>query len=424
MSADNFITTMPWAIDLCRRIGLDDQLIPTDASRRQAFVVHNSQLRKVPEGFLLMAPSRLWPIVATPILSWRGKMRLAWEYFVPRRRKAEDESLASFATRRLGRETFERLVQPLIGGIYTADPEKLSLAATLPRFLEMEQQHGSLVRAALYNAKRRRKREAEENRDRGSSGARYSMFVAPREGMSSLVDAIAQRLPQAAARLNTEVTGLAPAESGGWTLRLRRGNADETLHAGAVIVATPVHRAASLLQPIDAPLADDLGRIPQAGCSIVSLAFARGQISHALDGFGFVVPAVERRRILSASFSSVKYPGRAPDDAVLIRTFVGGACQSELADLPDDALRDLVTGELSELLGITGEPMLCRITRWPHAMPQYHLGHRELVARIEQRTATHSGLALAGNAYQGVGVPYCIHSGEQAAERVLGRDSS
>ena len=411
-SADNFITNVPWAVDLCRRIGFEDQLVRTNDTHRQAFVVRKGRLHKIPEGFLIMAPSRIWPVLTTPILSWRAKLRLAWEYFVPRCKSDDDESLASFAIRRLGRETYERLVQPLVGGIYTADPEKLSVKATMPRFLDMEREHGGLIRGAWKQAAARR------SQDGSSSGARYSMFMTPRDGLTSLVDALAARLPEDAVRLNSPVEQLNQKVDGGWTL-LIGGDTACCVDVDALILTTPAHRSARLLADIDSDLAAQLDRIPHTPVAIVSLGYQREQIGHPLDGFGFVVPHVENRKILSGSFSSVKYPGRAPDGCELIRVFIGGACQPELAELPDDQLRDIATSELRELLDIEGGPIFDHISRWPPIMPQYCLGHCELVEQIESRTTDLKGLHLAGNAYHGVGMPNCIHSGEQAAERIV-----
>ncbi len=407
-SADMFTTREPWAVDLCRRIGFESQLIETNAEHRKAFVVRRGRLVPVPSGFTLMSPTRIWPILTTPLLSLLGKLRLAWEYFTPTKKDDADESLASFARRRLGRQAYERIVQPLIGGIYTADPEKLSMQATMSQFVEMERQHGGLIRGMKKMAK---EGEAEQQ----ASGARYGLFLAPRDGMSSLVDAIAARLPDGCVRLNCPVTQLVRTRDAAW--RIVAGDSDEQFDA--VIVALPAARAAALLGEVDHELAGDLARIPYAGASVVVSAYRRDQIEHPLDGFGFVVPLVEQRRILACSFASVKFSGRAPDDCVLLRTFVGGACQPELAELPDDALRTLVSEELAELIGVRGEPLFCEVARWPGAMPQYHVGHLQLVERIEQRASSLGGLELAGNAYRGVGIPQCIHSGQQAAERLL-----
>ena len=414
-SADSFITLMPWATDLCRRIGFEDQLIGTREGMRRALVVRDGQVCPVPEGFVLMRPDRLWPIVTTPILSWQGKARLAYEVLVSARRDEADESVASFVRRRLGRETFERIVQPLLGGIYSADPEQLSMAATMPQFLDQERTYGGLIRAAWKTAG---KRKAASGRGHGQSGARYGMFVAPRDGLSSLVDAIAARLPEGTVQLNRPAASLARSEDGRWEVAIDGAHAP--LEADGVIVATPAGHAARLVGEVDSRLAAELGAIPFAGLSVVSLGYRRDQISHPLDGFGLVVPAIEGRRIIAASFSSVKYDGRAPDGSVLVRVFIGGALQEELAARDDDELLHIATAELKELLGIDGGPSFSLIARWPSTMPQYHVGHMDRVAAIEARTASLSGLELAGNAYRGVGIPQCIRSGETAAERVLG----
>lgn len=406
-AADNFITTVPWAIDLCRRIGFDDQLVPTNSGYRHAFVVRRGKLHHLPDGFVVMAPSKAWPILTTPILSSLGKLRMACEYLVPRRKQTDDESLAAFIRRRFGRETYERLVQPLVGGIYTGDPEKLSLRSTMPRFAEMEQQYGSLIRAMYKQPKRNEQ----------GSGARYSMFVAPRDGMSSLVAAIAAKLPAESIHCGTPITDMQRSERG-WTLSLLN-SPDRTADFDAVIVTTPAEITARLFTKFDEKLAAELDGIHHARCSIVSLGYPREQISHPLDGFGVVVPAIERRRILSASFSSIKYPGRAPDASVLIRVFIGGDCQPELAIRSDEELLQIARDELGQLLGVRGEPALQCVSRRAAKMPQYFVGHAEKVSRMRNLLARHPGLHLAGNALDGVGIPNCIHSGEQAAEQLL-----
>ena len=408
-SADMFTTREPWAVDLCRRIGIADELIETDARFRRAFVVRQGRLIPVPEGFTLMSPAKVWPIVKTPLLSPLGKLRLAWEYFTPARRDGADESLESFVVRRFGREAFDRLIQPLIGGIYTADPAKLSMAATLPQFLEMESQHGSLIRGM------RRKGPGARGQEPGASGARYGLFVAPREGMQRLVDAVAARLPAGCVRLNSPVERIERGEP--WRLFVRGQVTPELFDE--MILAAPGAVSSRLLKMVDGELASLIERIPHAGCSVAVLGVQRNQIKHPLDGFGFVVPAVEKRRIIAGSMASVKFPGRAPEGKVLLRVFVGGALQPELGELPEDEIRQLVQEELRELIGLSGEPEFCEVVRWLGMMPQYHVGHLDLVARIEARAAAIPHFALAGNAFRGVGIPFCIHSGEQAAERVM-----
>lgn len=408
-SADNFITTVPWGVELCKRLGLADQLVRTNPEYRQTYVIRRGRLYKLPDGFLMMAPTRMWPLALTPILSPLGKLRAGLEFFLPPRRDEGDESMASFARRRLGREVFERLIEPLVSAVYAADMEKLSVQATLSQFRDMEREHGSLIRAM------RRRMAAQPKGQSGDSGARYSMFVTLRDGLSSLVNAMAARLPQGAVRLGTAVERVERCD-GRWRITLADG-ASESFDA--VILATPSHVAAQLLQPLDAELAARLGSIEHQGTAIVSAAYDRDQIAHRLDGMGVVVPAIERSPILACSFSSQKYTHRAPEGKVLLRIFAGGSRSPELAEMEDGRLRPLLLAELARLLGIRGEPSYTSIAHWPRTMPQYHVGHKELVAWIEARVAALPGLMLAGNAYHGVGIPHCIHSGEQAAERVL-----
>ena len=412
-SSDSFITTFPWGVDLCRRLGMEGQLIPTAEQGRRAFVVFNGRLEPIPDGLLVMAPTRIGPMLRTPILSPWGKLRMGCELFIPKG-NGEDESLASFATRRFGREAFERLIQPLVSGMYTGDPTRLSVRATLPRFLDMEQAHGSLIRAM------RRGKSLHGSSKSAGSGARYGMFVGLRDGMASLVDALVARLPAGSLRCETPVERLTRLDDGRWSVRVG-GSEQGDIQADALIVATSTADASRLLGPVDAELAGLLGRINTTGSVVVSLGYRREQIRHALDGFGFVVPLRERRPILSGSFSSVKFPGRSPEGTVLIRVFVGGASRPELLQRDDEELYRIAATELAQLLGITGEPILRQLHRWPGVMPQYEVGHRKLVASIEAAVHAVPGLEVAGNAYHGVGVPQCIHRGETAAERVAER---
>jgi oxygen-dependent protoporphyrinogen oxidase len=255
------------------------------------------------------------------------------------------------------------------------------------------------------------------------------MFVAPRGGMKSLIESVVAKLPKGTLRLNSAVTRIVRGPAENWQLSIRTSGHNEPLPSetasfDGVIVATPAYRAARLLENVDGELATLLDQIPYAGTSLVSLVYRRADIGHPLDGFGFVVPAVEQRQILAASFASNKFPDRVADDEVLIRVFIGGACQPELADAADDRLRSIAVTELAELLQILAEPRLVQINRWPRSMPQYHVGHLNLVDQVDARVQSLPGLALAGSAYRGVGIPHCIHSGEQAAERLSARNQS
>lgn len=410
-SADNFITTVPYGLELCRRLGLADQLVQTNPKFRQTYVARRGRLYKLPDGFLMMAPTRMWPLALTPLLSPWGKLRAGMEYFIPASRETADESMAAFVTRRLGREAFERLVEPLVGAIHAADVEKLSVDATLSRFREMEREHGSLIRAMRYQMAARRK----SHRQKGESGARYSMFVTLREGLSAMIDALAERLPQQSVCLDSPIDRIEQVQGGGW--RIHSGVTEETFDA--VILATPSFVSGELLAPLDAELGQLLGRIEHSGTAIVSLGFDRKQINHPMSAAGAVIGRIEKSPLLAISFSSQKYPHRAPEGKTVLRIFVGGVRTPEMAEMEDDRLLKIVLDELRGLLGISGKPEYARVAHWPRTMPQYHVGHLTLVDRIESRVDKLPGLVLAGNAYHGVGMPDCIHGGEQAAERAL-----
>ena len=345
---------------------------------------------------------------------------------------SSDESLASFVRRRLGQEALERMAQPMIGGIYTADPEKLSLRATMPRFLEMEYKHRSLIRALRKQDRSLTVREgAAANIE--TSGARYSLFVSFDRGMQLLTDKLAERiselhseiansnLPGLPIRLNTPVDSLSLENSQSndtqeWKIRTENG---ETLSADAVCLALPAHVSAALLRRIDPQLASNLAEISYASSATLNLGYRRSDIPHPLDGFGFVVPFIERRSMIACTFSSVKFLGRAPEGCVLLRVFVGGALQPEMLELSEADLLSRVRADLRDLLGIKSAPMFSELRRWERSMPQYHVGHLDLVARINERVASLPQLALAGNAYSGPGLPDCIRNGEKAADELL-----
>jgi oxygen-dependent protoporphyrinogen oxidase len=279
----------------------------------------------------------------------------------------------------------------------------------MPGFLELERRDRSLILGMRRPARAAARRE---------SGARWSLFASFEDGMQTLIDALAQRLPEGALRVATHVSELTPRGDGGWRLALGDGS---SLEADGVVLATPSFVSAELLRPLDRGLADLLAGIEHASSVIVTLAYARAEVPHPLDGFGFVVPAIEGRMAIAGSFSSVKYHGRAPAGQVLVRVFMGGALAPQTVDLDDAALLDAARRELGDLLDIAAAPVLVRVQRHRRAMPQYAVGHLERVAAIESGAARLGALAVAGSAYRGVGVPDCIHSGERAVDDLLAR---
>lgn len=413
--ADSFITKIPAAIELCCELGLEDDILPTNEANRRALVLHHGKLHAVPQGFVQMRPEKLGPMLTTGLLSWRGKLRLLserWRSSPDSLHQADfDESVASFATRRLGGEVFQRLVQPLLAGIYTADPYQLSVAATMLKAIEDERKYGSLTRAVLAGRKK-----APAAADISGSGARYGSFVTLRGGVGQLIDTLARRLSRVKVQLDSPIDAITPTVEQRWAISPASGVGLPPYDG--VILAMPAPHAARLLTAADSELSDALQSISYASSAVVGLVYRRAQISDPLDGFGMVVPTVEGRRIVAASYSSNKFPGRAPHDQVLIRVFLGGALQPEVLDQADDQLLQLACLELSDILGIAGEPLRADVVRWHQKMPQYHVGHVQLVDRIENQVNAHQGLELAGNAYRGVGIPQCVKSGNSAARRL------
>ena len=338
------------------------------------------------------------------LLSVSGKVRLLAERFKPPRRSEKDESLKSFAIRRFGKQAFQRLIQPLVAGIYTADPAKLSMQATMRQFVEMEKTYGSIIKGALRSNRRSEK----------SAGARYELFVAPRRGMESLVDAIVEKLPDDSIKLNSPVQRISKTPNG-WTLRIKESEQE----FDGLIVTTPARIATKLFEYGFAKIAGLLNKIEYAGSAVILQTFERRQIKHPLNAFGIVFPTVEKSPLIACSFASQKYALRAPQDKILLRTFVGGALNPEILSRPDQEIEAIVSSELSKRLVIDGNPIFSIVARWPDAMPQYHVGHLKLVSQIDAEVARQDGLELAGNAYQGVGIPACVRSGQQAAERLV-----
>lgn len=408
LGPDSCITDKPAALRLCERLGLAERLVAPRHGGLKLYTVHRQELTPLPEGFLLMAPTRVGPVLRSPLFSWRGKLRMALEPVLPRRSGEEDESLASFVRRRLGKEVLERVAQPLIGNIYAADPEALSLAAAMPRFPEMERTHRSVVIGTRRAQTRRARAE-------GETGARWGLFVSIDRGMEVLASRLAERLGPRALRLGETVRDLRRDPA---TRRWRVATGSGGFDADAVICALPAFAAADVLAALDGELARDLKEIPFSSTATVNLAYRRSDIAHPLDGYGFVVPHAERRTITACTFSSVKYAGRAPDDVALLRCFAGGALQPRLLDQPDTVLEARVREDLEALLGVSGSPTLCRTARYPDGMPQYNVGHLDRVERIEARLERFPALALAGKSYRGVGIADCVQSGETAAERV------
>lgn len=404
----------PAGVELCRELGLEADLIGTRPGVRRSFILHKGTLKRLPEGFFLISPMSVRALLATPLISMWGKLRMAMDLVIGPRSSDADESLADFVRRRFGREALQRIAQPMIAGIYTADPEKLSLQATFPQFLQMEREHGSVIRAL------RRKAAAEAGAKTGAevakaAGPRYGMFVTLKQGMSTLPNALAAVLPPNALRVNSPVQAVRR-EAGCWRVRLHDG---DDLSADVLCLALPAHVSAKVLQAGAPAAAEALGAFEYAGAAVVNFVFERGQIAHAMDGIGAVMPAIEGRRLVAFSFSSVKFEGRAPEGKVVLRAFMGGALQPEIAKLPPEDLKQVALEELRGLVGITGEPLFSQAGSHQGAMAQYHVGHQQRVKAARAAVAGQRGLVVIGNAFDGVGIPDCIRGANEAASTAL-----
>ncbi len=403
--ADMFSTQPSAAFDFCCELGLEDQLIEPKLTGRGARIVRTGQLLPIPEGFVLMRATQLWPMLTTPLLTLKGKLRFLFERWIAPAKDEQDEAVSTFVQRRMGQEVLDRIVAPLSAGIYTADVTKLSMQTTMKGIASMEKKYGSLARATAA-----RRRKGEDSVERSSTGARYGQFRAFRGGMVELINGIAQSLPDEVIQLNSPVDSIRP-DGNQWTVS-ESGNDHEFDH---VVLAVPPKAALHLLHHVAPRASAELAKIESASTAIVVLGVSTQDIQRPVETFGFVVPLSEKRRILAGSFASHKFSGRSPEDHVLIRVFIGGAMQADLLDKSDEELIEIAREELGELIGLTGEPVVTRVVRWNDAMPQYHVGHGDRVRIIDEDIALLPNLSFISNALHGVGIAPVIKQAEQVA---------
>jgi protoporphyrinogen/coproporphyrinogen III oxidase len=411
---DSFLSQKPAGLDLCAKLGLNDQLINTNETGKKAFVLHAGRLHELPEGLITFVPKQLGPFLRSGLLSWAGLARMGLDVLVPRGSPQGDESLAAFFRRRFGSQAFDRVLEPLMAGIYAGDAEQMSLKATFPRFLELEQQSGSIIRGMMAAKKKAP--------DHSSSSPRHSMFVSLKNGLGDLVTGLTNRLTQQGVdlRLNSQVDALRVRshQLGRWMydLILRDGSA---LSCESLVLATPAFVSADLMRPLTPIAGGLLEMIPYASTATVAMAYPAGAVTNAVEGFGFIVPRKEGRDLIAATWTSLKWPHRAPADQVLIRCYVGGVGRDAILQLSDNQLTAKIRAELSSICGIKAEPTYVEVNRWWKAMPQYTLGHLDRLTQLEAAVSRYPGLMLTGAGYRGVGIPDCIRDGAVAAERVV-----
>ncbi|MGD0911109.1 MAG: protoporphyrinogen oxidase [Terracidiphilus sp.] len=415
---DSFITEKPAAAELCRELGLGDQLIPSnDAARKTWIVVHN-RLVPLPDGLMFLIPTKLVPTALTRLFSVRTKVRMALELLHPPRPSELDESVAALVERHFGVEAVDRLADPLLSGIYGGDAAQLSAQTVLPRLVEMERKYGSLTRGMLAAHRQMAAAKAKNSSTTQKGGAPPAIFTALRGGMQQMVDAIVARLEPASLRTGTIVNALQKTGEG-WRVTAGSGSQD----FDAVVMASPAWVAGSLLRGVDAELGDELSAIPYSSSVTINLVYDEARLGALPEGFGFLVPASERRSMLACTFVHRKFLGRTPPGKAVFRCFLGGMNNESLLAESDQFLLATVRRELAEILGAkvispTAEPEFVQVTRWRRAMAQYAVGHKDRMARINARLAALPGLRLAGNAYDGIGVPDCIRLGRKAAKEL------
>jgi oxygen-dependent protoporphyrinogen oxidase len=421
--SDAFVSGKPAIGRIARMIGIADEMVPAREENKKTLIVKGKRLIEMPDGIMMFAPTKLVPLATTSLYSWPAKFRMALDWFLPRKvrwaagetAQDHDETLESFVVRRMGRESLDRLAEPLVGGVHASDPGEMSLAATFPNFLEMEQEFGSVIRGFLNE---RKKREEMRKKYPPKPGAKpWAFFNTFYRGMQRLTDGMADAIGRERIVTGVRVTGLSRTAEG-WRVSLSTG---ETIDADAVIVATEGWAAAELVHDVDTRVGDLLASIPYSSSATVPMAFRAQDCRGDLKWFGILSPLVERRPLLAVTLSSSKWPDRAPADRVLLRGFIGGPANQHLLEADDAALIETVRAQIVDLLGMRPEtqPVFSSVYRWNCGMPQYTLGHVDRVDEIEHRSAGIGGFALAGGAFRGVGVPNCIESGERAVTKVL-----
>jgi oxygen-dependent protoporphyrinogen oxidase len=404
---DSFITEKPWAADLCRALGISDQLIGSNDAARKTYILVRGQLIPLPDGLMFMVPTKILPTGFSQLFSWTTKLRIAQELLHPPRAAEADESVASLFERHYGAEMVDRLVDPLLSGIYGGEAASLSVRAVLPRFAEMERTHGSLGRALLA---------AKNKMPRPANQPAPPLFTSLKNGMQRLVETLIPRLNASSLLINTSAQSI-HLEAGGWTVSAGL----KSDHFDAVILALPTHAAAQLLAISSPDLSAELSAINYTSSITLGLGYDRKVRESLPPGFGFLVPRSEGKRLLAATFVHNKFPHRAPEDRALLRCFFAGSNAESIGQLSDDAIIAVARNELQQILGLRSEPLFASVYRWKSAMAQYNVGHLERLDRIERLRQQLPKLALAGNGYRGIGIPDCIRSGQEAAKQILDR---
>jgi oxygen-dependent protoporphyrinogen oxidase len=412
---DSFLPEKIWSVNLAKHLGLEREMLPSNDQFKGTFIYSKNELHSLPEGVMLMVPTSFWPMAKSRLITWHGKIRMGLDVFVPKRRLKDDESLASFVTRRLGRECLEKIAEPLVAGIHTSNPDNMSVLATFPRFVQMEQKSGSLI-LGMLSALKSRPHATLSGPPPKPGQPRMTYFMSFKNGMQTLSQACADYIGRNSIRFNTAVKAVEP-KGKGYSVVLESG---ETLEADHVMIASASYDAANMVKGFDESLAAQMNKIEWSSSATVSIAFRKNDIRVPLKGFGFIVPRVEGRRVNAATYSSIKWSFRAPDDQVLIRGFVGGGHHEELVHNLDDAgMVNMMLEELEGIVGIKASAQFSKVYRWHKGMPKYTVGHLDRVALLDRMLSLHPGLHVIGCSYKGIGIGDCIHEAQIAAEKIL-----
>lgn len=405
---DCFLSEKPQVFQIARELKFEDKIIGTNDEFKGTYILSGGKLHELPEGLMMMVPTKIVPFALSPLISWPGKIRMGMDLFIPRKTDDADESLYSFVTRRLGREALEKIAEPLIGGIHAGTPEEMSVKASFPRFVEMEKKYGSLIKGMLTaKAISGKKPKAKNN---------LTYFMSFQKGMGELPENIVKTLPDYRLFTGKKAVKISY-KNGKYQTFLQNGEVIESKH---VILALPAFAAANLLEGLNNDLAELLAQTGFASSATITLAYKKDDWPFKVNTFGFVVPRIEKRHLMALTYSSIKWSYRVPDDNyLLVRGFLGGANNQEDVFLPEKEMVELVLKEIKEILGVSAKPLFYEVFRWPQGMAQYKVGHLERLAKIENLIQEMPGLALAGSSYRGIGVPDCIKSGREAVRNLL-----
>lgn len=412
---DCFISEKPWALKLCKELGIGTEVVGTNEENKKTFILVKKKLIEMPEGLMLMIPTKIKPFIKTPLISLAGKIRMGMDLFIPAKKDGADESLGSFVRRRLGQEALDKIAEPLVAGIHAGNPEKMSIKNTFPRFLEMEQKYGSLIKGMLA-----RMNEAQKFTIKNQTGEpKLTLFMTLKEGLAELIDTLKiNLLNNTKIMIKNNALSINKITNGNKISYEIKTDVFTLKDIDTVILTTPAYAASELVKNFDNELSSILSNFPYVSAATVSVGFKRKDIKHPLQGFGFVVPKTEKRKIMATTWTSSKFSHRCGKDYVLLRGFLGGAANEKMAELEEKELVETVLSEWNSIMGISAEPVIQKAYRWIKGMPQYVIGHENTVEKIEKLASHHPGLIINGNYLRGVGIADCIHNSEITAQKI------